>query len=159
MTRPINCSHAIVEHTIAQLRTSGRLMREGVVLWLGKWGDTETDVVEAYEPPHQAAGDYFFLSSQDMQAMMAHLRATQTRICAQIHSHPGPAFHSKTDDEWSLVRREGALSLVVPRFARTVTPASFLDDIAAYTLSKLDKWEAVEADVLKKIVRIDRAHT
>jgi len=33
---------------------------------------------------------------------------------ARIHSHPGPAFHSATDDDNPGLRYEGALSIVVP---------------------------------------------
>jgi len=35
-------------------------------------------------------------------------------VAAQVHSHPDEAFHSKGDDEWAIVRHEGALSIVVP---------------------------------------------
>jgi hypothetical protein len=35
----------------------------------------------------------------------------------QVHSHPGAAFHSGTDDTWPAVRLRGYLSLVIPYFA------------------------------------------
>ena len=35
---------------------------------------------------------------------------------ARVHSHPGPAFHSATDDRNPGLRHEGALSIVVPYF-------------------------------------------
>lgn len=38
------------------------------------------------------------------------------RYVARIHSHPGLAFHSPTDDENPAITFEGALSIVVPYF-------------------------------------------
>ena len=38
------------------------------------------------------------------------------RYVARIHSHPGLAFHSPTDDANPAITHEGALSIVVPFF-------------------------------------------
>lgn len=38
------------------------------------------------------------------------------RYVARIHSHPGEAFHSSTDDANPALTHEGALSIVVPYF-------------------------------------------
>ena len=38
------------------------------------------------------------------------------RYLARIHSHPGEAFHSPTDDANPALTHEGALSIVVPYF-------------------------------------------
>src|SRR5207302_2836368 len=38
-------------------------------------------------------------------------------VRAQIHTHGGRAFHSRTDDLYPLVHTPGFLSIVVPRFA------------------------------------------
>jgi hypothetical protein len=39
-------------------------------------------------------------------------------VRVQVHTHPGRAFHSPTDDDFPIVRTEGFLSLVIPRFAQ-----------------------------------------
>lgn len=36
---------------------------------------------------------------------------------ARIHSHPGKAFHSDTDDANGVISHQGAISIVVPYFA------------------------------------------
>lgn len=38
------------------------------------------------------------------------------RYIARIHSHPGLAFHSRTDDDNPILTHEGALSIVAPWF-------------------------------------------
>jgi hypothetical protein len=40
----------------------------------------------------------------------------QERYVARIHSHPGEAFHSATDDRNPALTHQGALSIVVPFF-------------------------------------------
>jgi hypothetical protein len=42
--------------------------------------------------------------------------ALDERYLARIHSHPGEAFHSETDDRNPGLTAEGALSIVVPFF-------------------------------------------
>ena len=57
----------------------------------------------------------------------------------QIHTHPGCAYHSETDDAFPAVRTEDFLSLVLPRFAVDVT------DLSEAHLSVLDaagRWHA-----------------
>jgi hypothetical protein len=39
-------------------------------------------------------------------------------VRVQIHTHPGPAFHSKTDDDFPIIHTAGFLSLVIPNFAK-----------------------------------------
>lgn len=39
-------------------------------------------------------------------------------LVGQVHTHPGRAYHSDTDDAYPLVTLLGALSVVVPDFAR-----------------------------------------
>jgi hypothetical protein len=72
---------------------------------------------------------------------MDHLRSTRRRIVAQIHTHPGRAFHSEVDAEWAIVRHVGALSLVLPRFAVSTTPENFLDEVMTYEYSPAGDWD------------------
>jgi hypothetical protein len=67
-------------------------------------------------------------------------------VAAQVHSHPGEAFHSKADDRWAIVRHEGALSLVVPNFALDTTVSRFLDDTKIYQFSAAAQWTEVRRD-------------
>jgi hypothetical protein len=44
------------------------------------------------------------------------LGATGMGIRVQVHTHPGAAFHSRTDDEFPIIHTPGFLSLVIPNF-------------------------------------------
>jgi len=45
------------------------------------------------------------------------LALSKQSIKAQVHTHPGEAFHSATDDHWPIVSQPGFLSIVIPDFA------------------------------------------
>ncbi|TCB50264.1 hypothetical protein E0J20_25245 [Rhizobium leguminosarum bv. viciae] len=79
-----------------------------------------------------------------MSALMKHLRKTRTKLVAQVHSHPANAFHSQADDEWAIARHEGALSFVIPYFARSTNSSTFLDQAALFRLSAQDQWLEVQ---------------
>lgn len=142
-------ARALVEQTITILQDGGNQLCETVVFWLGKGNVVD----EVYRPEQKVAVDYFHLSSHSMRSLMDYLKRDRRRILAQVHSHPQQAFHSKADDEWAVVRHEGALSLVVPRFAIATTPTNFFEQTATFSLSADDKWRQVQTS--KVIAMVD----
>jgi len=141
------CSQSIVAGTLASLREAGRDGRERVVLWLSPRGETaEYTIAEFFVPRQETAEDYFRIPPDSMRELMAHLRDRRLSLRAQVHSHPKDAFHSRADDKWAIVRHEGALSIVVPRFAADTTPENFLARIAAFQLSSDDRWLGVATE-------------
>lgn len=141
MTR-VQCSRPVVADTIAALQRGGRAGEERVVLWLARATAQGplVPIAEVYEPQQVTAVDYFRLPRASMEALMTHLRTKRFKIVAQVHSHPGRAFHSDVDDEWAIVRHTGALSLVLPDFARDTTVANFLEVAMTYRLSPRNEW-------------------
>lgn len=132
---------ALLRETIDMLRRGGLRQEERVALWLSTAAQrSPAPIVEVYEPDQIAAIDYFRLPSESMRALMGHLKATRRRIVAQIHTHPGRAFHSEVDAEWAIVRHVGALSLVLPRFADTTTVETFLDEVITYAYTPEGEW-------------------
>jgi hypothetical protein len=132
---------ALLRKTIGMLRRGGLRQEERVALWLSTAAlRSPTSIVEVYEPDQIAAIDYFRLPPESMRALMGHLKATRRRIVAQIHTHPGRAFHSDVDAEWAIVRHVGALSLVLPRFAATTTVETFLDEVMTYAFTPEGEW-------------------
>jgi hypothetical protein len=137
----IICPTSIIQETLELLRRGGARGEERVALWLsGAAPRTPARVLEIYEPDQIAEVDYFRLPPASMRALMAHLTATRRRIIAQIHTHPGRAYHSTVDAEWAIVRHVGALSLVLPKFAASTTPANFLRQVKIYEYSAEGAW-------------------
>lgn len=137
----LRCSPKLVEDTLVSLRAAGQRGTEGVVLWLAKRPLANAAVItETLVPEHAAEVDVFHIPPSGMSSMMAHLRTRKLALAAQVHSHPGRAFHSKADDAWAIVRHEDALSIVVPNFAAGVTAHNFLEMTTTFRLSADDRW-------------------
>ncbi|KZC77764.1 hypothetical protein AYR46_16525 [Sphingobium yanoikuyae] len=141
----LSCTTDTLVRTIDILRAGGARSEERVVLWLGLVASIREPmpVTEVYEPDQITDIDYFKLPPASLRALMSHLRSARLKILAQVHSHPGKAFHSEADDEWAIIRHVGALSLVLPEFARNITPANFAEKTASYRLSGENEWVRV----------------
>jgi hypothetical protein len=141
----IVCPRHILATTLAILRRGGERQQERVAVWLSSAAPrSPAPIVEVYEPDQVADIDYFRLPPAAMRTLMDHLKSTRRRIVAQIHTHPGRAFHSDVDAEWAIIRHVGALSLVLPRFAVATTPENFLDQVMTYTYTPGGDWEHCE---------------
>ena len=64
-------------------------------------------------------------------------------VAAQVHTHPQEAFHSPADDHWAVLRHVGALSLVLPCFARDTTADTFVEQAKVYSLTQADEWDEI----------------
>ncbi|HVS53589.1 MAG TPA: Mov34/MPN/PAD-1 family protein [Opitutaceae bacterium] len=147
-------SQAQISETLVYLKAAGKRRSECVVLWLGRRREDGIVVERVWCPPHRAGRAFFEFSEEAMAAMFAELRKSRQMIAAQVHSHPMEAFHSAADDHWAIVRHEGALSLVVPYFARHTVTDSFVVDMAAFVLTSDDRWTAIESEKLENHLTI-----
>jgi len=104
------------------LRSYGRRGCEGFALWLGEVDGPRATVVELMTPPQRSikseGGVGYFLEPETLFTLNRYLSKSGLRLIAQVHSHPGEAYHSQTDDDYAIATKEGNLSLVVPYFAR-----------------------------------------
>ena len=139
----LRCSRTSVDETLNHLRDAGLHNQECVVLWLGKRASSHIDVVHCYKPLQRAKADQFHIPPDGMTALQGKLRAERLMVAAQVHSHPEEAFHSKADDKWAIIRHEGALSLVVPRFASDTFLTNFLDQTKVFHFSERATWDEV----------------
>ena len=57
-------------------------------------------------------------------------------VGVQVHSHPGAAYHSETDDAYPIATLDGSLSIVLPFFGRDGFGST---DVAVYRLGQ-DGW-------------------
>lgn len=134
----------IVTRTLEFLREVGKAGREGFVLWAGAFdGETRFRFTSMIVPEQRAmATESGLLVAVDGEALFEVNKGVHSRseiLGAQIHSHPTDAYHSSTDDAYPLVTLVGALSVVVPHFARNA-PAD-MDSWAWYRLSRKARWE------------------
>lgn len=139
------CPVSVVEETLQHLKPAGGSGHECIVLWLGRRELDRVRIVEVLRPEQTATRDRFRIPPLEMTKLMGHLRQKRLLIAAQVHSHPAEAFHSAADDEGAIIRHVGALSFVVPWFARDVSSSSFLLDAALYELQESNRWLEVSS--------------
>ena len=109
-------SRAILTETFQHFRRCGAGRRECQALWISPWRDPAI-ITTVIHPRHSANPVGFQLDHNWINALWDELGATESGIRVQIHTHPGAAFHSATDDANPISFRTGFLSLVIPNFA------------------------------------------
>lgn len=128
----------IVDRTFRTLRTCGKGRYECVVYWTGPAAESIVDGVE--HPVHERSPVGYVIDDKWLTDFWKGLGASCRSIRAQVHAHPGRAFHSATDDEWPIVSQSGFLSIVIPNFA---SDASSLENVWVGRLRPDGKWQAL----------------
>ena len=103
------------------------------------WSGTHSDgifIVNSVHVPRQTSyklqtGLCVRVDGSELHRLNVWLYEAAEVIGVQVHSHPGDAYHSETDDAYPIATLEGSLSLVLPYFGRD---GFISNDIAAYRL-------------------------
>lgn len=95
---------------------------EAVVVWVGRWSGPSLGEVEAVWRPGQVCrrsehGVGVEVPGEAISALISAL-GPDMLVLARVHTHPGCAYHSEVDDGNMLVAHQGAISIVIPDFAR-----------------------------------------
>jgi hypothetical protein len=148
--------HNILNETSESLRIFGERECEGLVLWLGFINNDKTSHVNRILVPPQDSiksedGVGYFVTSETLFSLNKLLSSTGLRLLAQVHSHPGRAYHSHADDRYCIVTAEGGFSIVVPNFGFGPTD---LYQWAAYRLTK-GIWEELSSRTVKTLFKIE----
>jgi len=112
----------VVLATWKVLTQFGAIGCEGLVLWTGSVMDQVAHVSDVLVPDQVPIRDEdgvgYFVPGEALAKLNRELYARGVRLLAQLHSHPGEAYHSTTDDRYAIVTEEGGFSVVVPSFGR-----------------------------------------
>lgn len=144
-----------VQETHEHLRSVGSRGLEGLALWAGRRTDESFHVEQAIIPLQRGVrsvnGVYVEIGPQELHRMNVWLFERKLSLIAQIHSHPTEAYHSDTDDAYALVTKAGAISIVVPDFARQTFS---LTSCATFRLSDKGRWVELSPAAAKNLIRI-----
>jgi hypothetical protein len=105
----------VLQETFRTLRECGRGECECAVYWTGPSHSNEVNGV--VHPIHRRSPCGYEVSDCWLTDLWNRLATTKQSIKAQVHTHPGEAFHSLIDDRWPIVAQEGFISIVIPDFA------------------------------------------
>jgi hypothetical protein len=111
----LRLGEGLMEETLAVLRACGQGRRECVAFWTGP-ADTPEAVDAVLHPEHRSGPHGYSICDAWLDRTWRELGRRRRAVRAQVHTHPGPAFHSETDDRFPIVHTPGFLSLVLPRF-------------------------------------------
>ena len=133
----------VLSGTIDFLREVGTHGSEGFVLWSGRReGKDKFRFTSAYIPEQSAykteQGLLVLVKGEALFRLNKELYERGEILGGQVHTHPTSAYHSNTDDQYPLVTLVGALSVVIPNFARR-SPAD-KESWACYRLRDYGKW-------------------
>jgi hypothetical protein len=146
---------AAVAATHAHLAAMGDYECEGFALWVGTHDQAAFHVVEAIIPAQRAlksvGGVCITIDSDELFRLNQYLYERGFKIIAQIHSHPADAYHSETDDTYPVATTVGALSLVVPDFARQDFQ---LSRCAVFRLIPGSGWCELQRNAVTHLIRI-----
>lgn len=136
----------IVAATVAFLREVGEAGYEGFALWSGVHVDTETFRFTCVRIPQQRAfatstGLLVVVDGHALFEINRDVHQAKELLGGQVHTHPTTAYHSSTDDHYPLVTMVGALSVVIPDFARNAP--SDVEFWAWYRLAEYGSWTPV----------------
>lgn len=109
-------SRGLLERTFEQLRACGSGRNECQALWVGPVAHPE-QLSRLVHPLHDASPVGFQLDEDWLTGFWLEMAREGLSVRVQIHTHPGAAYHSATDDAFPIVHWPGFLSLVIPAFA------------------------------------------
>ncbi|WP_071074436.1 Mov34/MPN/PAD-1 family protein [Mesorhizobium sp. LCM 4577] len=139
----------------AHLRAVGQQGYEGMALWAGVQRERHFEVTEAIIPQQRhirtSDGVCVIVPAEELHRLNVLLYKRNLKLLAQVHSHPGRAYHSTTDDAYAVATTVGCLSLVVPNFARE---AFDLTRVAAYRLDSEANWAELSSAALARLITI-----
>ncbi|MEE8106172.1 MAG: hypothetical protein V3T86_11615 [Planctomycetota bacterium] len=145
----------VADVTQSHLKEAGSYGAEGMVLWAGARHGEVFDVEEALIPEQTAfrsdEGVCVAVDADELFRINVHLHEQGRVLAAQVHSHPGDAYHSETDDAYPIVTTVGGYSLVVPDFGRGPFDIS---KCAVYRLLPGRGWVGLGADLVTELIEV-----
>ena len=112
----VHVTSKILFETQEHIRKHSLYGHEGMVLWSGVKTHGEALVRTCIHPSQQCTAVSYDIPLEETQRVNVLLEQLKEVLIAQIHSHPGSAFHSHRDDAMPFTFKLGFFSLVIPNF-------------------------------------------
>jgi hypothetical protein len=133
---PVVVAQDLLDRTFETLRKCGGGEFECVAFWTGPGNDAS--VIDGLHHPDHVSNQFGYSVDSDWLSLFLRELYQQNRSArVQIHTHPGEAFHSITDDGHALVPAPGFISVVIPDFAQCRIG---FEGAAMYVLSDSGAW-------------------
>ena len=117
MSDPVSLPETLLQSVIEVLTDCGGGRNECIVYATARL-DSSQMADALIHPRHASTPVSTTVESSELHRVWDELREARRKIVLQIHSHPGSAFHSSTDDHFPIIHSVGFPSLVLPSFGR-----------------------------------------
>lgn len=114
---PLHVSQTLLDDVLTTIVDCGGGHRECIVYVTAPAGDPQR-AGGVVHPVHAATAASTEVDGAELDRVWDGLGHRREQIVLQVHSHPGAAHHSGTDDRWPVLHRVGFPSLVVACFGR-----------------------------------------
>ena len=152
----INIPSRCLEEVYTHLRKVGIKRFEGVALWAGApAGESSFDITTTIIPNQTSYnhenGLLYTVDGDELYKINVWLYQNKLTLMSQIHSHPGAAYHSDTDDAFPIIAVNGGLSIVIPNFGFDELS---IDTWAVYRLIPDKGWLELSDSEVKALINI-----
>lgn len=138
-------STALLDNTLSALRAEGQFCVESLVFWGGAVAGGVAVVTHVFVPKGPGVYKHQLqvrINEQVIAALCGELDPPRLVLLGQVHTHREAAFHSPSDDRFSL-DTPGYVSIVIPEFARHNVSAK--DEWAFYECEGGGRFRKIEA--------------
>ncbi|KKM64062.1 hypothetical protein LCGC14_1505140 [marine sediment metagenome] len=134
----------ILEKTLNTFRDYGNNYLEAFSLWVGEEKGNTFAIKNVWFPKQENTMISYYISDIDVHYINVRLNKKKYTILAQLHTHPGDAFHSCIDNHFSILTLPGSFSIVVPDFGDIIINKD-LNNLEVYRLLEREwKLKSVE---------------
>jgi proteasome lid subunit RPN8/RPN11 len=143
----------IIDETEFYLKKHALLNEEGMVIWSGIMQRGCKIVRRCLHPRQFCTALGVDIPVEEAQRINEVLYEKGEVLLAQVHSHPGGAFHSHTDNNFAITFTLGFISIVVPFFGQI--GLSDLDRCGIWIHEGYGKWRRLSEEEVKKTLAIE----
>jgi hypothetical protein len=135
--------HILVD-TEKHLQYHGRRGNEGLVYWSGHNYKNEATIKRCLYPVQHNTSVTVDVYRDELARINLLLEERDEVLIAQVHSHPGMAFHSGRDDDLPITFYIGFMSFVVPNFCAGGIKG--INDFELWEHVGFGKWRYIDSE-------------
>lgn len=121
---------------------------EGVAFLLGHTDGTRSLGLQAVRPRAVTTPGSFHVPAVEMARVIQAAGRLDLQVIAQVHTHPGDAYHSDGDEDGANIGFDGFVSVVIPDYGGRLPS---LEGSAIYHFNRTGGWTLLPMDTLRVV--------
>lgn len=147
----IKLPYSIVEETLEFFIDYSKHGLEAFAIWVGEELHDIFEIKEVWFPKQENTMISYYIPAIDVHNINVKLYKKRYSAIAQLHTHPGDAFHSSIDDEYTILSLPGSFSIVIPDYGNI--PICAVDEWVIYRLLN-GEWTLQTKNTVRRLFQI-----